>query len=112
MSDGIVSLKLVDGNGDVRTLPHDTKHKGELSITPEEILKSAQVTLGVYGVVIEFTVKVKPMSNSTVHNDFKKRLEVNKIIEKINCSIIIIIFFGGLSANYHAEYSIELCSTR
>ena len=77
MSDEIVSLKLVDGNGDVRTLPHDTKHKGELSVTPEEILKSVQVTLGVCGVVIEFTVKVKPMSNCTVHNIFNKKLEVN-----------------------------------
>ena len=74
MSDWIVSLRVVDGGGEIRNLPNDPEAK---SVTPEEVLKAAQVNLGLFGVVLEFTVKVQPMSKSDVKNIFSKKLEVN-----------------------------------
>ena len=74
MSDWIVSMKLVDGNGTVRNLPDEI---GTVSVSPEEVLKAAQANLGVFGVILEFTVKVQPMSHSKVNNIFTMKLRVS-----------------------------------
>ena len=73
MSDWIVSLKLVDGNGDVRSLPDDI---GTVSVSPDDVLKAAQATMGVFGVITEFTVKVQPMSHCRVNNIFDSKVKV------------------------------------
>lgn len=84
MSDWIVSMKLVDGNGIVRNLPDDI---GTVSVSPEEVMKAAQVNLGVFGVILEFTVKVQPMSRCKVYNIFTKKLEVSLYIHHVECFI-------------------------
>ena len=73
LSDWIVSLKLVDGNGDVRSLPGDI---GSVSISTEDVMKAARTNLGLYGVILEFTMKVQPMSNCEVKNIFNLKMEV------------------------------------
>ena len=73
MSDWIVGMKLVDGNGVIRSLPGDI---GTLPVSPEEVMKAAKVNLGLFGVILEFTMKVQPMSNSQVKNIFSLKMEV------------------------------------
>ena len=73
LSDWVISLKLVDGNGDVRSLPDDI---GTVSVSPDDVLKAAQATMGIFGVVLEFTVKVQPMSHCQVNNIFNLKMEV------------------------------------
>ena len=63
----------MDGNGDVRSLPDDI---GTVSVSPDDVLKAAQATMGVFGVVLEFTVKVQPMSHCKVNNIFNLKMEV------------------------------------
>ena len=74
-------MKLVDGSGAVRTLASSrhNSHKsfpGESPVSSEDILKAAQTNLGLFGVILEFTVKVQPMSNCTVNNIFTKKMKV------------------------------------
>ena len=80
MCDWIVSMKLVDGNGNIRTLPEDAAatnvYPGESFVTTEDVLKAAQTNLGLFGVILEITVKVQPMSNCTVNNIFTKKMKV------------------------------------
>ena len=71
MSDWIVGMQLVDGKGEVRCLPRD-KHANS------DVMKAARVNLGLFGVVLEFTVKVKPMSKCRVKNDFTLKVKVNQ----------------------------------
>ena len=66
-------MKLVDGNGDIRSLPGDI---GSLPVSTEDVMKAARANLGVYGVILEFTIKVQPMSNCQVKNIFTKKVEV------------------------------------
>ena len=68
MSDWIVSMTIVDGFGNVRPL-------SELH-TSDDIMKAARTNLGLFGVILEFTVKVKPMSNAKVNNLFSMKLKV------------------------------------
>ena len=55
----------MDGNGDVRSLPDDI---GTVSVSPDDVLKAAQATMGVFAVVLELTVKVHLMSHCQVKN--------------------------------------------
>ena len=73
LSDWVVSMKLVDGNGDIRSLPGDI---GSSSVSPDDVMKAAQANLGLYGVILEFTIKVQPMSNCQVKNIFTQKVEV------------------------------------
>jgi hypothetical protein len=65
-------MKLVDGNGVIRSLPGDID---STSVSPEDVMKAAQTNLGLYGVILEFTVKVQPMSNCEVNNVFNLKME-------------------------------------
>ena len=67
-------MKLVDGNGVIRSLPGDID---STSVSPEDVMKAAQTNLGLYGVILEFTLKVQPMSNCEVRNIFDLKMEVN-----------------------------------
>ena len=64
MSDWIVSMKLVDGKGDLKCLNEGDK------------LLAGQTSLGVLGVVVEFTLIVQEMSYSRVQNKFDMKLKV------------------------------------
>ena len=75
-------MKLVDGNGDIRTIPDDhvtptNLSPGESPVSTEDTLKAAQANLGLFGVILEFTVKVQPMSNCTVNNIFTTTMKVH-----------------------------------
>ena len=72
LSDWIVSMKVVDGNAQIRHLPDESMSYRDDNI----ILKAAQVNLGLFGVILEFTAIVKPMSNCTVDNIFSMKMEV------------------------------------
>ena len=80
VSDLIVSMKLVDGNGNIRILPEDISatnlSPGETTVSSDDVLKAIQTNLGLFGVILEFTLKVEPMSNCTVNNIFTKRMKV------------------------------------
>ena len=65
MSDWIVSMTLVDGRGGLKTLNEGDK------------LLAGQTSLGVLGVVLEYTVKVQEMSYCRVQNDFEMKLGVS-----------------------------------
>ena len=75
MSDWIVSMKVVDGAGNIRQLPPESPAKG-VTVSKDQILKAAQVSLGLFGVTIEYTATVKPMSNCRVQNIFDQTLKV------------------------------------
>lgn len=64
MSDWIVSMSLVDGKGARQTL-----------IQGDDLL-AGQTSLGVLGVVVEFTIKVQEMSFCRVQNKFDTKLKV------------------------------------
>ena len=70
-------MKLVDGNGVIRSLPGDID---STSVSPEDVMKAARTNLGLYGVILEFTLKVQPMSNCEVKNVFDLKMEVNKSV--------------------------------
>ena len=62
-------------NGVIRSLPGDID---STSVSPEDVMKAARTNLGLYGVILEFTLKVQPMSNCEVKNVFDLKMEVNK----------------------------------
>ncbi len=92
MSDWITTMKVVDGIGILRTLP-DLESSGT-GVTTDEILKAAQVCLGVFGVVVEFTLEVQPMSNRRVWNNFENTLGVRELLKLIITTILPDIIVG------------------
>lgn len=76
MSDWITSMVVVDGNGEIKTIPDDYVTE---DLTAEDILKAASVNLGLFGVMVEFTVEVVTMENrgATVINNFSNTLGVS-----------------------------------
>ena len=73
MSDWIKSMVIVDGTGQIRTIPDEIP----LNLTQETVLSAAQVNLGLFGVMVEITIAVKPMVNAHVNNDFTFDLSVS-----------------------------------
>ena len=86
MSDWIVSMRVVDGAGNIKKLPPESLPDG-VTVTDDQILKAAQVCLGLFGVVIEYTVKVQPMSNSKVWNIFDMSMKV--LLQPITCTVLL-----------------------
>lgn len=74
MSDLIESLKLVDGNGNYRTL--SAKGEAPTGVTKKNVLLAAQTSLGVFGAVVQYTMKVMKMSTCRVQNLFNKKVNV------------------------------------
>lgn len=68
-------MVFVDGNGQLRTIPDGIAP----FILKDTALKAAQVNLGLFGVMVEVTVGVKPMMNADVNNDFTFDLSVSQI---------------------------------
>lgn len=66
MSDWMTSMKVVNSKGEVQTIPDDNLSAEE----KEEILKAARVNLGVFGIIVEMTIKVSSMENVKVENHF------------------------------------------
>ena len=67
-------MTVVDGNGDLKVIPDDY---GSIGYNSDTILGAARASLGLFGVIVEVTVQVKPMTNARVVNDFSKRLSVS-----------------------------------
>ena len=67
-------MTVVDGNGNLKVIPDDYSSIGFNSGT---ILRAASASLGLFGVIVEVTVQVKPMTNARVINDFSLRLSVS-----------------------------------
>lgn len=67
MSEWIMSLTFVDGRGGLKTISKTSN--------PDH-LKAAQVNLGLFGIVVEYTLEVKKMSTCRVDNMFEKKLMV------------------------------------
>ena len=72
MSDWITSIKLVGPEGEVRTFPKDFKDVTlPKSVSLEDAMNALRVHLGVFGVVVEITLKVEPMNLSAqVHHSY------------------------------------------
>ena len=64
MSDWIVEMKLIDGHGELTTLKLGDR------------LLAGQTSLGVLGVVVQFTLEVQDMSICRVQNTFDMKLKV------------------------------------
>lgn len=76
MSDWIISLTVVDGNGEVKKIPDDYKIEG---FSTEDIRNAANASLGLFGVFLDITVAVTPMTNAHVKNVFSHKLSVSKL---------------------------------
>ena len=71
MSDWITSIKVVGPEGKVRTFPNDFDDvKLPKGVTVDDAMNALRLNLGVFGVVVEITLKVEPMVSSEVRNSY------------------------------------------
>ena len=68
MSDWISSLKIVDHEGRLHSYPEDLPNHDH--ITKEEFMRALQVNMGLFGVVVEITMRVKPMTSARVKTSY------------------------------------------
>ena len=69
MSDWIKSIKLVGPGGKERSFPKDFDDvELPIGVTIEDAMNALRVHLGVFGVVVEITLKVELMESSKVRN--------------------------------------------
>ena len=73
MSDHIKSITIVDYNGDVKEYPKDFHN---LPFDEETAMNILRVNLGLFGVVVEFTLRLQPMQYVTTKNTFPSVAEV------------------------------------
>ena len=66
MADWITSLRVVDHNGQVRNYPKELQDM----VAPADMMKALRVSMGVFGVVVEMTLKVESTSVARVQNLF------------------------------------------
>lgn len=74
-------MTTVDGNGNIKKIPDD--YIKPCGPTGEEILKAASVSLGLFGVILDVTVTVEPMTNARVRNVFDRKLSVSCCLKSI-----------------------------
>ena len=67
MSDLIKSIVIVDHNGDLKEYPKDFH---DLPFDEDTAMNILRVNLGVFGVVVEFTLRLQPMQYVTTNNTF------------------------------------------
>ena len=67
MSDLIKSIAIIDHNGDLKEYPKDFC---DLPFDEETAMNILRVNLGVFGVVVEFTLRLQPMQYVTTKNTF------------------------------------------
>lgn len=61
----------MDHNGDIHNYPDDLKpNKLPDGITVTEAWNALKVSMGVFGIVVEMTVEVKPLSTARVENHY------------------------------------------
>lgn len=75
MSDWIISMTVVDGKGNIKIIPEDYAHLA--GVSTEDVRNAASASLGLFGVIVEVTVEVKPMVNAHVRNVFSHKLSVS-----------------------------------
>lgn len=69
MSDFITSIKLVGSGGDTRTFPKDFDDvKLPATVSLRDAMNALRVHLGVFGVVVEITLRVQPTQSTEVNN--------------------------------------------
>ena len=71
MSDWMTSMKVVNSKGEVQTIPDENLSPEE----KEEILQAARVNLGVFGIIVEMTIKVSLLEKVKVENHFNIKVE-------------------------------------
>ena len=100
MSDFVTRMKLVGPDGETRTFPNDFKGvKLPKGVTVDDAMNALRVHLGVFGVVVEITLKVEPMVSSEVRNYYPQvgqlfygpNPEIKKIVKE-NWSVQILWF--------------------
>ncbi|CAI8024882.1 hypothetical protein GBAR_LOCUS14408 [Geodia barretti] len=100
MSDYITRMKLVGPDGETRTFPDDFKGvKLPKGVTVDDAMNALRVHLGVFGVVVEITLKVEPMVSSEVRNYYPQvgqlfygpNPEIKKIVKE-NWSVQVLWF--------------------
>ena len=72
LADWITQLKIVDHNGDIKTYPDDAPnvlHDGT-PITSKEIMDAVKINFGMFGAVIEMTVKVQKAVTAKVTTSY------------------------------------------
>ena len=66
MSDLIVSMKIVDCSGEVRTYPRDLPD----DVNKTDAMNALRLGLGVFGVIVELTMTVEEMKTARVHTSY------------------------------------------
>ena len=79
MSDLITSIKIVDYNGELKTYDKPTSDATGItkegmvsSPTPQDIFNAVRVSLGLFGVMVEMTLKVEDLQYADVHTSYPK----------------------------------------
>lgn len=72
LSDRVLGLKLVDGNGNIRSL--------ERGRDPDELLDAVCVSLGTCGVIFEITLSVEPICNVSIE---EKVLSTEEVLDNL-----------------------------
>ena len=75
MSDWITSITIVNGDGELKRIPED--YPSVPGISAEDMLRAASASLGLFGVIVEITVKVEPMISAEVRNNFSHKVSVS-----------------------------------
>ena len=117
MSDLITSMTFVDGeNGNLVTVTSESVTMKDGSGNPvtyelpsgmaaNNVMRAAQVNLGLFGVVVEYTMIVKEMTKAMVENDFDTSLKVGCLTDSSllcgNLSLYIYIVGFPLSFAGH-----------
>ena len=71
MSEWMLSMTVINGKGEIQTIP-DPRLPQEKK---EEILRAARVNLGMFGIILEMTIRIWPMEVVEVENFFNKSMK-------------------------------------
>ena len=81
VSDLLTELKIVNGQGQIVTYGPETESQG--CISAHDILAAAKVNLGLFGIAVEYTLKVVPMKYVLIECITKKVSDVFSTPEQI-----------------------------
>ena len=69
LSDLIVSMKIVDCSGEVRTYPQDLPPLPK-SVSETDAMNALRLGLGVFGIIVELTMTVAEMKTAHIHTSY------------------------------------------
>ena len=69
LSDLIVSMKIVDCSGEVRTYPQDLPPMPK-AVNETDAMNALRLGLGVFGIIVELTMTVAKMKTARVHTSY------------------------------------------